>query len=99
MVPIPYNYNNLKREIRMLMSKPVVNKSVYYKNKVNKIFKYINNPDIAKDIKNIKKEIVKAKELDSIYSKVLKYKEIFIAKHNEIQKIKKSLGLTIKSKK
>ena len=88
-----YNYTNLFNIVKKFASNPKVNNNWYYKKKVDNIFSYLNNKDLKKDFATIKKEVSKAKDLDKIYTKVLKYKEIFLKLDKEIYEIAKSLWL------
>lgn len=88
-----YNYSNLLRIINVLHSHPTLNKNVYYKNKVDNIHSYLNNKDLKKDFALIQKTMNKAKDLNPIYKKVTKYKEIFLGLDKEIYEIAKALGL------
>jgi len=57
------------------------------------MFLYLNNKDFKKDIVAIKKELKNSKDLNSLYIKALKYKEIFLKLDREIYMIVKSLGI------
>jgi hypothetical protein len=54
------------------------------------MFLYLNNKDLKKDISSIKKELKNSKDLNSLYIKALKYKEIFLKLDRELYIIVKS---------
>jgi len=95
---ISYNYTNLLNLVKKLNSNSNLNKNSYYKSKVNDIYLYLNNNDLKKDFQVINKEVVNADDLNSVYSKVMKYKEIFKKIDKELYSIVESLWIPIKDK-
>jgi len=90
---VNYNYYNLLYIVKKLNSNPEINKNNYLKNKLLTIYNYLNDDNLKKDLKNIKKEMIKSKNLDPIYKKALKYKEIFSKLDKELYEIVKSADL------
>lgn len=90
---IHYNYTNLFNLVKNFSSNPTLNKNTYYKKRVDNIFSYLNNADLKKDFQEINKEVIKATNLDSLYTRVLKYKDIFLKLDEEVYEIAESLGL------
>lgn len=88
-----YNYNNILKIVKKLKGNVALQKNWYYNKKVNNMFLYLNNKDLKKDIVAIKKELKNSKDLNSLYIKALKYKEIFLKLDREIYMIVKSLGI------
>lgn len=81
---IKYNYNNLLSNVQKLASTKELNKDNYYKNKLNKILSYLKSDDLKKDFISINKESNNTENLNSIYLRVMKYKEIFSSIDKEI---------------
>jgi hypothetical protein len=91
---IEYNYNNILKRVKKLKGNMVLQKNWYYNKKVNNIFLYLKSQSLKKDIALINnKELEKGKNIDSLYVKALKYKEIFSKLDREIHIIVKSLGI------
>ena len=88
-----YNYNNLFKVVKMIRMNKVLNKNLYYKQKINNIFLYLNNKNLIKDISSMKKELGKTKELNKLYSKALKYKKLFLRLDLEVYNIVKKIKL------
>ncbi len=88
-----YNYNNLLSLVQKLQKNKLVQNNIYYKRKINTIYKYLTDKSLKKDLASIKKELIKSKDLNSIYKKALKYKTIFSKLNREIYSIIVSLGL------
>jgi hypothetical protein len=61
--------------------------------KANDIFLYLNNKEFKKDIATIRKELNKTDDINALYLRALKYKEIFLKIDKEIYDIVKSLEI------
>ena len=88
-----YNYSNISRVVKKLNWNKEVKKNAYYSKKVNNIFLYLNNTKLKKDFVEIKKELKKTQDLDSIYLRVLEYKDIFSKIDKEVFFIVSSLWI------
>ena len=95
---IHYNHWNLVRIANTLKSNPYVNKSSYYKGKVEDIVFYLNSSNLKKDFVIIKKELKTTKNIESVYKKVLKYKDIFTKIDMQMYSIAKDLEIAIDEK-
>jgi len=88
-----YNYNNLLTVAKSLRSNSLVNKNNFYKQKAENIYSYLNSSSLKKQILALKKEMKTTKNIDNLYKKALKYKEIFLKLDSEIYKIAKDLKI------
>jgi hypothetical protein len=88
-----YNYKNILKVVKILKGNTKLQKSAYLSKKVNNIFLYLNNKELKKEIVSVKKELKKTKDLNWIYLKVLKYKDIFLKLDKDIYNIVKSADI------
>lgn len=95
---IDYNYTNLSNSIKKLTNNPVIIKNKYKKESIDFMYSYLSNPELKKNIVELAKEMKSSKDLNSVYIKVLAYKEIFSKLDLEKKKIEKSLWIDINNK-
>ncbi len=88
-----YNYTNISKVVKKLNSNPTLQKNAYYSKKVNNMLIYLDNNDLKKDIASLQKDLKKQENLNSIYLKALKYKDIFLKIDKEAFIIVKSLWI------
>jgi len=90
---IHYNYNNLLKVATKLKSNSKVNKNVFYRQQSENIYSFLTNKTLKKDIIAMKKEMKDPKNINKVYKKALKYKEIFSSLDLDIYKIAKELEI------
>jgi len=96
-VLLHYNYKNILNLAEKLKGELKVQKTKYFKEKVDVIYSYLTNENLIKNIASINKEIKSWKDLTPAYKKVLKYREIFISLDKEIYSVVDELGLNKKN--